>query len=398
MSSAGDLIEYAANRVFVVDDQKAITSLLASILADAGLQEVIEVNDSRDVPHLLAEGIPDLIILDLHMPHVDGYDLIDVVNQASGDEFVPMLVLTGDTSQTASHRAFGRGAHDVITKPIDPTDVIQRVRSQLGTRALHEQLRAAKAALEMQLEGIRVTAQVNQADLDDRRSRIEESLAAGGPRSVFQPVVELATGRVVGFEALARFDEHPVRGPDRWFADASDVGMSVDLEAQAARTALAGLDALDADQFLTINVSPSLVMAGLPSRIGWTVPWERVVIELTEHVAIEDYPTLLDTLAPIREAGARLAIDDTGAGFASMRHVLLLAPDILKLDISLCRGVDSDSPRRALASAMVAFAADIGAVIIAEGIETAGEHATLNELGVQYGQGYLLGRPQALLT
>jgi EAL domain-containing protein (putative c-di-GMP-specific phosphodiesterase class I) len=121
-----------------------------------------------------------------------------------------------------------------------------------------------------------------------------------------------------------------------------------------------------------------------------------VVLELTEHVLIEDYASIQHALQSLRDAGASLSVDDTGAGFASLRHILNLVPDYVKLDISLCRGVDHDPARRALASALVTFTQDTNAVIIAEGIETPEERATLLNLGVSHGQGYLLGRPGPL--
>ena len=120
------------------------------------------------------------------------------------------------------------------------------------------------------------------------------------------------------------------------------------------------------------------------------------MLELTEHAGIADYNELAEALAPLRESGVRLSVDDAGAGFASLRHILNLRPDIIKLDIGLIRGIDADPARRALASALVGFAAEIGAVIVAEGIETPDELATLCALRVTYGQGYHLARPGGL--
>lgn len=396
MGHGGDLVDHWDARVLVVDDQVAITSLLTMILSQAGLRFVTSLNDSREVAPYLSEYPPDLVILDLQMPHVDGYELLEVIARHAAGSFLPVLVLTGDTTPTAAHRALGLGAHDFVTKPLDSVEVVLRVRNLLRTRSLHQQLRTSNMLLKGELEGIQVNASVDAADREMRRTRIAESLASGGPRTVFQPLVELATERVAGYEALSRFDGRPVQGPDRWFADALAVGLSVDLESQAARTALAQVTRLSTDQFLTFNVSPAVVMADLRSQLGEDVPWERLVIELTEHVPIEDYPAIVARLAPLRAAGARLAIDDTGAGFASLRHILRLSPDILKLDISICRGIDRDPSRRALAAALVIFANDIGALIVAEGIETSQEHRTLRELGAHYGQGYLLGRPRPL--
>jgi EAL domain-containing protein (putative c-di-GMP-specific phosphodiesterase class I)/FixJ family two-component response regulator len=394
MAHGGDLAEHWDARVLLVDDQEAITSLLSVILSDAGLRFVTAINDSREVAPHLADYPPDLVILDLQMPHVDGYELLDVISRHAAGSFMPVLVLTGDTAPAAAHRALGLGAHDFVTKPLDAVEVILRVRNLLRTRSLHQQLRINNLLLRGELHGIQTSAVEDLSGKEARRTRIAGSIATGGPRTVFQPMVELATERIAGYEALSRFDSRPIQGPDRWFADALDVGLSVDLESQAARTALSQVSRLHDDQFMTVNVSPAVVMADLRSLLGEDVPWERIVIELTEHVPIEDYPGIVARLAPLRAAGARLAIDDTGAGFASLRHILRLAPDILKLDISICRGVDRDPSRRALAAALAIFAQDIGAEIVAEGIETPEERQTLLDLGIQYGQGYLLGRPR----
>ncbi|MDH5224706.1 MAG: EAL domain-containing protein, partial [Actinomycetota bacterium] len=122
----------------------------------------------------------------------------------------------------------------------------------------------------------------------------------------------------------------------------------------------------------------------------------RLVLEITEHEAVEDYDDLVDALAPLRARGARVAIDDAGAGFASLRHTLRIAPDIVKLDMSLTRDIDRDRAKRALAAAMVSFAQEMGFSLIAEGIQTAEELSTLRTLGIGYGQGFFLAQPGPL--
>ena len=394
MTSTGDLAEYWDARVLVVDDLEAITGLLTVILMEAGIADITTINDPREVQEHLTAYPPDLILLDLHMPHVDGFELLEVIGRSAAGSYLPVLVLTGDTSPAAAHQALKLGAQDFLTKPLDPVEVVLRVRNLLRTRALHQQLRRSNIFLRGELEGLEVATTLDVAEREARRRRILDSLEAGGPRTVFQPVIDLVTAEIVGYEALSRFDLMPLQGPERWFADALDVGLAVDREAVAARTALADIGRLSPGQFMTINASPSLVLAGLAEHLGADVPWDRVVIELTEHVPIEDYGAIEASLAPLRAAGARLAIDDTGAGFSSLRHILRLDPDILKLDISICRGVDRDPSRRALAAALAVFAKDIGAVMIAEGIETFQEQHTLTELGAHYGQGYYLGHPE----
>jgi EAL domain-containing protein (putative c-di-GMP-specific phosphodiesterase class I) len=211
--------------------------------------------------------------------------------------------------------------------------------------------------------------------------------------AVFQPVLDLASGEIVGVEALARFTSRPRRGPDVWFSEAFRAGRGVALELLAVRRALAELPRVPDPVFLALNVSPATLLSPGLARLCGSDVCPRLVLELTEHVQVEDYDLLNAVAARFRRAGARIAVDDTGAGFAGFRHLLALGPDIVKLDLSLTHGIDSDPVRRALASALVRFTADTGTHLVAEGVETAAELATLRELGVPWAQGYHLARP-----
>jgi EAL domain-containing protein (putative c-di-GMP-specific phosphodiesterase class I) len=122
-------------------------------------------------------------------------------------------------------------------------------------------------------------------------------------------------------------------------------------------------------------------------------PRERIVLELTEHAPVDDYDALREEMASLRESGIRFAVDDVGAGFSSLRHVVSLRPEFIKLDIALTLGVERDTVRTALVSTMVSFADRAGTTVIAEGIETRAQLEILQELGVALGQGFLLGRP-----
>jgi EAL domain-containing protein (putative c-di-GMP-specific phosphodiesterase class I) len=231
--------------------------------------------------------------------------------------------------------------------------------------------------------------------VDDRdaRRRVEAVLAGSGLSMVFQPIIDLKTDRIAGWEALARFAGHPVRQPDLWFAEAQRVGLGAELQLAAAHRALAQLPDLPPHAYLAINVSHDVAGAPELMRLLHNVDSHRVVIELTEHMQVEDYPALISAVRNIRAAGARLAIDDTGAGYASFSSILRLAPDLIKLDRILTTGIDVDPARQALAGALVNFAAQTGASVIAEGMETSGELDVIRQLGVGYGQGYFLGRP-----
>ena len=235
-------------------------------------------------------------------------------------------------------------------------------------------------------------------DRDTRRRHIQAVLDDGGPQILVQPIVDLTTGAVVGGEALSRFAGSPAQGPDRWFADAIDVGFGSELELTVVRLALAKLKAMPGSAYLSINMSPSTASStAFVDLLGSSeVALDRVVIELTEHSDVSDYALLRIALANLRDMGVRIAIDDTGAGFASLSHVLKLRPDIVKLDIDLIRGIHTDPARRSLVSGLLIFAKEIGTQLLAEGIETADELSTLREIGVMYGQGYYLGTPALL--
>jgi len=238
-------------------------------------------------------------------------------------------------------------------------------------------------------------AEQDRSQADDRAfvRDFRDLMGRGGPEIVYQPVVALAELKHAGVEALSRF-AGSARPPEQWFARAADAGHGPELELQAIRSALRGLP--HAPGFLSLNVSPSTIL--LPdftaSLLGQ--PLDRLVLEITEHTQVSDYGALGEVLAPLRAAGLRIAVDDVGAGFASMRHVLVLAPELIKLDLSLVRGISHDVRRRSLAAALLTFAADLGAFVVAEGVETAGELDCLRGLGVHFGQGFHLGRPEPL--
>ncbi|MEW1959058.1 EAL domain-containing protein [Kineococcus sp. NPDC059986] len=226
-----------------------------------------------------------------------------------------------------------------------------------------------------------------------RLARLADLDATGGPDVVYQPVVDLVSGATVGVEALSRFPSGTPT-PDRWFAEAAEVGAGQDLELSALDNAVQGLPFLPG--FLALNVSPSTITTPAFLRRLEALPLDRVVVEITEHSAVSNYAALLGTLEPLRRNGLRIAVDDTGAGYASLSHVLTVLPDFIKLDISLVRGIDADTSRRALTAGLVTFAQATGARIVAEGIETASELAVLRDLGVGLGQGYHLARPAPL--
>jgi EAL domain-containing protein (putative c-di-GMP-specific phosphodiesterase class I) len=223
------------------------------------------------------------------------------------------------------------------------------------------------------------------------KAEVRAILDAAAVRVALQPVIELPSGAVVGNEALSRFGG---RIPtDRWFKAASKYGYGDELERLCLGAALALLPTLPAEQFLAVNISPAALADQGVLALLEASELRRVVVEITEHEAVENYAVTRVVLGRLRSAGARIAVDDTGAGFASLRHVLMLQPDVIKLDLSLTRDVDVDRRQQALVRAVTAFSAQVGATVLAEGVETQAQLDTLREIGVRLGQGWHLGVP-----
>ena len=229
----------------------------------------------------------------------------------------------------------------------------------------------------------------------EMQERIENVLADRAIATVYQPVVDLRTGRLHGIEALSRFPGDDTRSPDQWFTEAHLVGLGVELEALAVELILTRTEGVPAGVSLGINTSPDAALDPHVQDLmtGAGVP---LVLEVTEHDRVSDYESLRQGLQSLRRSGIALAVDDTGAGYASLHHILHLAPDILKLDRGLTVGIDADPVRRALGAALVRFAVDIGAETVAEGIETDQNLDTVRSLGMDHGQGFVIGRPGPL--
>jgi EAL domain-containing protein (putative c-di-GMP-specific phosphodiesterase class I)/AmiR/NasT family two-component response regulator len=390
------LERFADAHVFVIDDNATNIELLKALLLRAGVRTVSSATDPREALKRLDDMSPDLVLLDLHMPELDGYEVLQRIVERAAGSYLPVMVLTADARPEALERALLLGARDFVTKPFNATEVVLRVRNLLETRYLHLTLRQHNVDLRAELGSYRELERAEREALEAERERIERVIRGREIQMVFQPVLDLANGRLVGVEALARFPSDPSRGPDRWFAAAGQAGLGADLELCAIDAALDALPQLPDDAFLAVNLSPATLVT---DRVGDVVAPDvapRVVIELTEHVPVEDYDTVNAAAERLREHGARVAVDDTGAGYAGFRHLISLKPDIVKLDICLTRGIDHDPGRRALTSALVQFTQDTGATLIAEGIETNEELSTLHQLNVDWAQGYHLGRPQPL--
>jgi EAL domain-containing protein (putative c-di-GMP-specific phosphodiesterase class I) len=362
------------------------------IAADGSFEVVGVAEDAAQAIELARRHRPQVALVDVRMPGGGGAHAVREIRSCSPETRVVILSAYGDRSSV--FEMLRAGATGYLVKGASVEEILETLRrSSEGESVLSPEV---TGEVVHELAGQLEQLEDAEARWGERIGRVRMLLGDGGLDVRFQPIVELAEGRTVGFEALARFPLEQDEAPGYWFEEAAAVGLRTELELAALEAALAHAEQLPAGAFLSVNVSPQAALSPSVLRALGDAPLERVVIEVTEHAQVDDYDALNRALREPRAAGARLAIDDAGAGFASLRHVLRLSPDLIKLDASLIGDLERTSAARALASALIAFAREMDITVVAEGVESAALAAELAALGVRYGQGRHLGEPAEL--
>jgi EAL domain-containing protein (putative c-di-GMP-specific phosphodiesterase class I)/ActR/RegA family two-component response regulator len=379
-------------RVLVADDQDFLAAGKVAALDSLGEFEVVGVAASPlEAGGLAALTRPDVALVDVDLQ--GGAEVaLDEILSASPDTRV--LACSGVSDQDAVTGMLRAGASGSVVRDAPAEKLAAALRgAPRGNGSYREG--AGHGLINELLDQVRET-NLAREERARKRGRIRSVMENGGLEIVFQPIVDLDSRAVVGHEALSRFSASPQRGPAEWFAEAHEVGLGVELELWAIRIACERSHLLPKATFMAVNVSP--VTAELPALLDLLdcAHVDHVVLEVTEHAPVEDYPRFRIAIGRMREHGARLAIDDAGAGFASLRHILELNAELIKLDGSLTHSLEADPRRRSLASALIEFGRESGAAVLAEHIESEMQLCELRRLGVTYGQGYHLGRPQAL--
>jgi EAL domain-containing protein (putative c-di-GMP-specific phosphodiesterase class I)/DNA-binding NarL/FixJ family response regulator len=380
-------------RVLIAEDDEPVRKALAALVGgEPSMTLVGTAPTGDDAIELARREQPHVALVDVRMPgggpravrgilRVSAHTKILALSGADDRETVLGMLEAGvvgylvkGVSIAGIIESIERAAEGQGSLSVEVTgDVIQELVSQLGRRRVAEEEEQAR------------TQRVRRAiDEDDALS------------IVFQPICILRGGEIVGVEALARFDGRSERGPEDWFAEAGLAGLRGDLELAAVRKSLAALDTLADGQYLSVNVSPPTLAGSRFRSLLEEADPKRIIIEVTEHAPIHEYESLEEPLAQLKRLGVRLAIDDAGAGFASLRHILRLSPDVIKLDHSLIDGIEDDRSQQALTAGLVSFAEELGSTLIAEGIEQRRQLEVVASLGVELGQGFLFARPGPL--
>jgi EAL domain-containing protein (putative c-di-GMP-specific phosphodiesterase class I)/AmiR/NasT family two-component response regulator len=376
-------------RVLVVDEHVDMAGAIASDLEHLTGFDVIGVAESVRQAGEIAERRPDVALVDARVAGGGAAVTREILAASAGTRILGHSAASDLESVIELLRA---GASGYIVKGAPVAELAGALRATAR----------GESPIDSSVAGDLVGELMQQLDHASRiereragkRARITDALGPGSLQIAYQPILDLETADVVGHEALARFTCEPRRTPDAWFTEAHEVGRGIELELAAVALALECAGELPGGAYLALNVSPEA--AALPELVEVidAAPVRDVVLEVTEHARVEDYRRFRRDLRALRKRGVRLAVDDAGAGFASLRHILELKAELIKLDASLTRDLHKDRGRRSLAAALIGFGRDMGVTIVAEGIETPSQCDELRALGVRYGQGFHLGRPR----
>jgi EAL domain-containing protein (putative c-di-GMP-specific phosphodiesterase class I) len=372
-----------SGRVVLVDDDEVLASLSSRVLSEAGF-EVLIATTVAGAKELLGGGDLDALISDVALPDGSGHDLVSHLRSLRSE--LPIVMMTGAPTVESAAMAIRGRVSEYMSKPVSPDDLVRAVRSAIESGRI--------GRLRDKLLAARFGGDEFVSDL----SGTERSFSRALPkiRVVYQPIVRSADGTVYGFETLLRCDEPTLASPLRLLAAAEVLGRVVDV-GQAVRTSVATTmhEHHERLEVMFVNIHPSELRSDvLLSAADPLLPLaRRVVLEVTERASIEAGAKLENELARIRECGYRIAVDDLGEGYAGLASLVSLRPDIAKIDMSLVRNIDTSPLKRDIVAAILDLARRSGIIVVAEGVETAGEREVLTDLGCDLLQGYYFAKP-----
>jgi EAL domain-containing protein (putative c-di-GMP-specific phosphodiesterase class I)/CheY-like chemotaxis protein len=368
--------------ILVVDDEDALRRAFARTLEDAGF-EVAQAGTGKEALKLLEATRFDTIVSDITMPGMTGIELLRAVRQRDHD--VPMILVTGNPSVDSATEAVEHGALRYLVKPIGKGVLAETVERAVKLQRVARLKREAAEYLG------------NQEKLLGDRADLEVSLGRGLETlwMAYQPIVDPATRRIYAYEALVRTREPSLPHPGVLFSVAERLGRVHDV-GRAIRESVASTLAShppDADIFINLHSADLLdeSLFAVDSKLAASA--SRIVLEITERVALEHASDVPERIRRLRAIGYRIAIDDLGAGYAGLSYFALLSPDVVKLDMSLVRSVHESPIKQKLVGSMTALCRELGMRVVAEGVETPIERDTLISLGADLLQGYLYAKP-----
>lgn len=373
--------------VLVVDDEPAVRRATQRVLTDAGFAVTTAEDGASALRALALNPAFDVIVTDLQMPRMGGIEFIRQVRKVNLD--VPVIVLTGNPSLETAIAAVQYGAFRYLVKPAAAADLGKTVRD---AAAMHRLAVLKRHAIELY---------ESDGWLIGDRAGLEShfDVAMGNLWIAFQPIVMWPSTEVFGYEALVRSTDASLGSPGRLFEAADRLGRTQDLGRKIRTAIAAAVGALPDEGLVFVNLHPVELadpqLAGDKSPLAPFGP--RLVLEITERSQLDRVDDLRGRIAALRELGCQIAVDDLGAGYAGLSSFSQLEPEIVKLDMSLIRGIDRSTRKASLVRSMISVCAkDLGTRVVCEGVETESERDALDALGADLLQGYLFGRPSRL--
>jgi DNA-binding NarL/FixJ family response regulator len=374
-----------AIRVLVADDEEAVVDVLRALIgSDPSLEFIGAANDAERAIELANRERPDVVLLDVRMPGGGGLRAAREITKRCPPTKVVALSAHEDDDTVIG--MIGAGASAYVPKG-DSTDKI--------LRAIH---RAVDAPWDEPQQKPQLTL---ISPLLPRRTqqsaRVARAILDGAISAEFEPIADLATGRIVGLDARPNVATLPQRSYDTWLADADAAGLLLDLELAAFRASLLAFQHIPEELFLEFEVTPSSAGESRFRRAVRRPAASRIVLGFSPLVAGDD-PTLGaarpgGTLASLRERGVRISARDVGPGFAGLRHLTFLSPDYARIDETLSRSLGHSFSSHSIVAALAACADDVGAQVIATGVASYEQLREVRNLGVSLVQGPLVGEP-----
>ncbi len=366
-------------KVLLVDDDLGVSKAFDRVLARGGF-EPTTVDSVRRARACLAADSFDVVVSDIHMPGEDGLVLLAEVRERDPD--LPVILMTAVPQLESAMLALNLGAYRYLTKPVDPTELERTVRRAGLVRSFARLRRRALEAVGAE--------DASRLDLDQQLDRSIDALWMA-----FQPIVGGRGQALFGYEALVRTDSEALSRPDQLIAAATRLDRTNELGRTVRRLVAERVAMTPEPTLFFINLLPAdLLDPELTDRDSPLTRFaRRVMLEITERATLSSIPNFVSHVRNLRELGFRLAVDDLGAGYSGLASLTQLEPDMVKLDLSLVRGIHQSSARQAVVRSMVDLCGAMSVSMIAEGIEEPAESETLWSLGVQLLQGYHFGRP-----
>lgn len=370
-------------RVLVVDDDPWMRRAIQRQLGTEGWTVTLAEN-GRAAIEAMREGEQfDVVVSDVHMPELDGFGLIAAIRRYDDD--LPVLLMTADPSLGGAVRAIDTGAVSYLGKPFDQETLASAVARAARRHGVARMRRRAESfARELDV--------ANAGQIDDAGRRFERALERMW--MAFQPIVDIRAHGVFGYEALVRTDEEPLQRPDVLITTAERLGRIHDLGRAVRASVARAISAAPPGVLLFVNIHAlELIDEELfDPRGALAAVAPRIVLEITERIGIDPIAGPA-RVAMLRNLGYQIAVDDLGAGYSALGALATMAPDFVKLDMSLIRDVHRQPAKRRVVGALATLIRELGGKVVAEGVETQAEHEALIDAGIELLQGYLHGRP-----